>query len=308
MSISVQDVSDDELVLKKSALLGWAFGSIFFVMGLVGGLLVGEKSTLRCERASFASPSPSCVLVRQGTLPLAPKERHIRELQGAYLDSRTDSEGGKTYWVGLKTEQGSMGLTSTRSSARSHYASQVTELERFLRDKSQRELTLIHDDRFSGLGIGGVFSLVGLGFLLLTSFGTIRLSIPDDEVEFDTRTLLWRKVPVRIPLSKIEAATVEWSTGDKGGRTYRVALVKVDGSTVPLTHVYSSGSGGKEKVAQAIRRLLAARPRYDESSLRASAGVKSLATEQGEEVDMWTTDSPVEDSWESSEESLNQPW
>lgn len=104
---------------------------------------------------------------------------------------------------------------------------------------------------------GAIFTLVGLGLGLLSRYGTIRLSVDEDRVEFRLQALVGMKKNLNLPLDQFVDAKIETSYSSKGSNTHRVALVKEFGKPVPLTTAYSSGGHkNNERVVQAIRNLL----------------------------------------------------
>ncbi len=72
--------------------------------------------------------------------------------------------------------------------------------------------------------------------------------------------------PVEHPLAAIcgvvlqEQAATASERAESAGRTYRIELVRLDGSKLPLTASYSSGKTYKEKLVEKIRQFLVTTP------------------------------------------------
>lgn len=111
----------------------------------------------------------------------------------------------------------------------------------------------------SGIVIGAFLMLFGLLTGLLSRYGTIRLSVDDDQVQFRLRNLLGMEKVFDSPLGEIVDAKLEsyLSGGRNQTATHRVVLVKNGGKRLPLTFSSSSvGQMDNRHVVEAIQNLL----------------------------------------------------
>ncbi len=58
------------------------------------------------------------------------------------------------------------------------------------------------------------------------------------------------------PLNEFSDAQIEVQVGENAQNSYRVALVRTDGKTLPLTLSYTMGRKDKDAAASAIRNIL----------------------------------------------------
>ena len=103
---------------------------------------------------------------------------------------------------------------------------------------------------------GGIFFLVGGLIVVYTPLTTATLERSSGLLTLRSQAIIRRTVK-EIPLGEIVDVVLQSSRTSRGGRTYRVAFVLQDGSEVPLTGYYSSGSAGKQRQADALRSFLA---------------------------------------------------
>lgn len=256
MAVAVKSVSDDEVLLKKSAWGSWIFGAIMLTIGLFVVLGMAKKSTLLCERPSLTE-EPTCVLVREKIIDLNPERVEAGELKSTHIRTSRGSKGRTFYSVYIDTDVGTLKLGVTSSSDREEVEGRARRIELFRRDRWESELKMVDRSYLGPLLFGGFAGLVGFVHLFLVSFGTIRLSVREDVIEYQTRTLLGSGRELPLQLSDFQSATVERSTGQYGRPIYRVALVDHGGQNRPLTDDYTGRAGPKERAAQAIRMLIA---------------------------------------------------
>lgn len=259
VSVTIKSVSDDELILEKSALSVWIIGGIFLFIGFSLAFLFGGESTLECRRISPGA-APNCVITRQGPLSSEPTRIRLAEVRGVTVDRSTRAQGKGSYQIRIHSRDRSAFLSGARSLNRIKTYGLAEAIESFLKDPSRQEFLLVQDERFAMLVPGGLIGLLGLAMILFTSFGEVRLSISENKFEFETKSFVGKPKQTILPLSELETATVEEGSRGKDKRGYRISLVKTDGTVIPLSSSFTDSAKSSEKVARKIRAFLAGRP------------------------------------------------
>lgn len=255
MGVSVKSHSEREVIIKVSAGLGWVLGGLFALAGLIPVYLMGDHQ-LECSRMPNGG---ECVVSHKGVFADDPMRFPAAALQGASLDTHHNSrDGGMTYRVVLETVDHHYPLTSSYSSGTSKKRAFIAAVNQFANDPTISELRVAESERLMGFFFASIFVVSGLSVLLLSRYGTIRLSVDDDKVQFRLRNLLGMKKELEVPLDEIAEARVERTrSSDSKSYSYRVTLFKKDGGKVPLTVSYSSGSHGSNQfVVDTIDELL----------------------------------------------------
>lgn len=120
-----------------------------------------------------------------------------------------------------------------------------------------------------GFSIGaGVFGGVGLAFLLLSRALTITADRNTRTLQLQYWSLYFWRTTKEIPLDEIETIRVNSSSSMHRGRrtrTYRVEVIRKDGTVVPLRRAYSSGSFSKQKIVDQLRKFTGLGEAFDES-------------------------------------------
>lgn len=289
-TLIIKNQTKDVLVLHKNGGRFWFFGGLLVVLGIWISVSVGQKGTLRCMKVT--ADNVSCVLERERQFGGGSKPVQIENLQWATLNTSTDSNGESTYRIDLEAANKKVPILRKWSSDRKSLEAAVHEIQLFLRDAGRRELEVQQDGRFSMIRYGMLLVLLGLAISTIPSVGTIRLSISDDAIEPDLRTLFWRVEGPRMRLSEVTAVLVEQSFTERWQRMYRIVLVTHSKDRVPLTMLYTFHRESTEEVAEAIRTLLAARPKaqssVDGTAKQLAEVVKPLRTEvEGPDGPAW---------------------
>jgi hypothetical protein len=103
---------------------------------------------------------------------------------------------------------------------------------------------------------GGIFAVIGVGFLLLNSVLTITADRMTRTLALDYRSAL-RHTVTQVPFDEIAGINVNRRVGSsKGGFTYRLTLLRKDGQVIPFRSASSSGWKGKERRAGQLREFL----------------------------------------------------
>lgn len=105
------------------------------------------------------------------------------------------------------------------------------------------------------LVFGGIFAVVGVGFLLFSNVLTITADRLTRALSIDCRSA-WRRASKQVPFDEIDGINVERSTAPKRGIIYRLTLLRKDGEVIPFRTYGSSGWQGKEARAVQLREFL----------------------------------------------------
>jgi hypothetical protein len=111
----------------------------------------------------------------------------------------------------------------------------------------------------SPLAMGAIFFLIGAFLLLNSPIVTASLDRTRNLLVLHSRSLIRRRTR-EILLTDLAHIEVQRSRGSRGGQNYRLAFVLYDGTVIPMTSYYSSGSGGKARQAEQMRQYLGLAP------------------------------------------------
>jgi tetratricopeptide (TPR) repeat protein len=245
-----------QMTLRLRPWFLWVFGGIFTSAGLLIALLASVDS-FTCRRDS--STPATCELSRIGLLGKEQQILPLEDIQGTKVNHLRDSKGNSSYSLILLTNQGEISPINTSLSNYETVHKWGEEIEVFLQDNQQNNLVIEYDNRwaiyiFSGLFIssGIVVGLCGkvvfckidktLGILTLDKYNLISNS----QAEYNIRD--------------IKGLTLQTSTGSKGSKTYRVALVMASGDYIPFTSYYSSGFNQQQQTVDIISKFINLEP------------------------------------------------
>jgi tetratricopeptide (TPR) repeat protein len=241
-----------QMTLRLRPWFLWVFGGIFTSAGLLIALLASADS-FTCRRDS--NTPAICELSRTGLLGRKQQILPLEDIQGTKVNHLRDSKGNSIYSLILLTNQGEISPINTSLSNHETVYNWGEKIDGFLKDDQQQNLLIEYDDRwaiyiFSALFIstGIVVGLCGkvvfckmdktLGILTLEKYSLIGNS----QTEYNIRD--------------IEGLTLQTSTGSKGSKTYRVALVMASGDYIPFTSYYSSGFNQHQQTVDIISKFL----------------------------------------------------
>ncbi len=247
----------------------WLFGAAFSTAGLVVILLLGNVTTLTCQRTGTTG---DCKLSQSGVLDSSLQRLPLNEVRGAEIATHHNRDGN-TYQIRLLTDTGEIPLTSYYSSGYSSKANVVQQIEQFVSNPEISSLSIQEDGRWFAYPFGGVFLLSGLA--IATCFGQVVTCSFDKTMGKFTiqRQGLLGNHQRHYRIQDISNVEIEESRGNNSS-TYRVSLVIYDDSSdgyqrsknyhqmVPLTTYYSSGYNEKQKTVDSIRNFLDLSEKY----------------------------------------------
>jgi hypothetical protein len=152
-----------------SEFVGFIIGPVFIVLGSLVIYFIGDKATLQCQRPTASQVN--CTLTNASLRRTKTQNLPGNQLQGAEVLRYRDSDGDRSYQVMLRTVEGNVPLTPIKSSGARGKRRQAEQINTFLADPQQRELTIIQDDRWFAFGLGGLFVVVGAGIAIATLMG-----------------------------------------------------------------------------------------------------------------------------------------
>ncbi|HET9912096.1 MAG TPA: hypothetical protein VFQ13_09425 [Anaerolineales bacterium] len=143
---------------------------------------------------------------------------------------------------------------------------------------------------FQGFALNTIlFGGIGLLFLLLSRGLTITADKNTRILRLHYWSLYFWRTTKEIPFDEIETIRVDSvrsTSHSRGhgqtrhrGRSYRVEVVRKDGSIVPFRMAYSSGSYSKQKIADQLRAFLGLGEAFDESPMGAYRAANKIVSE-----------------------------
>lgn len=154
---------------QANPLVLFFMGVTFTIVGAAIVLFFACKTTLICERT--ATDQGICTLTQDKIWGDTERKIDISDILGAYVEER-HSEDGTTYCVILETSTGEIDFSNAYSSGHSDKNQIASQINNFVKDKSQNNLYLEQDDRWLIFLIGGIFFIAGVG-MILGSFASI---------------------------------------------------------------------------------------------------------------------------------------
>ena len=249
------------LFLQLRPWSSWCFGATFALAGLAMTVLGSQLYTFRCDRTE--STMPVCQLSSDGLLGTTEQIVPLDTIQGTRIDTLIDVES-TTYQLYLITDDGEIAVIPMRTSNYGNLQQLASQIDEFLNDPQATTLLIQEDYRGMGIVFGGLFVVAGLAVVVL--FGSVITCSIDKSL--GTLVLESNRLGHRsrneYALRDLYGVAVEFHRANRGGRTYRVALVMQSGDRVPLTAYYSSGLNKKQQTADRICAFLNLKPIQDD--------------------------------------------
>ncbi|AFY79064.1 hypothetical protein Ple7327_3911 [Pleurocapsa sp. PCC 7327] len=247
-----------KLIIQHRPVFLWMFGGIFVLAGLLTSVLFCKLTTLTCQRQLIepTQAQGTCNLIQTGLLDSTVKKIPLNILQGARVEqSRSDDD--YNYRVILLTINGEIPLTSYSSSNQAPKRAIVSQINSFLENSNQMELTVVQDDRWFVI-ITIIFVIIGISIVAFFA-QTLDLNFNKTlgSVTLTKKGLLGTKV-LKYRLQEFTKAIREtYSDPDSSKDTDRVVLILASGDRVPLTaYFYSGDRENKQKIIDAINKFI----------------------------------------------------
>lgn len=227
----------------------WFVGGFFIFMPILmlSFLPVGE---IHCQRQTVPY---ECIITRTSLVSQERVKIPLTSLYQAKLEDYIDSEGDRMYRVVLEVAGQSITL-GYASSVVGNRAAIVEQINQFRANPNQTQLSARLDDRRLIEIFAGVFFLVGMALISLTSVLTLDLDQRRGTFTIQHANF-FRRTQKELLLREIGDIAIE-SNEDSDGDTYRVVVHLTSGEKVPLRNYYSSGYNNKKKLANLLRQFL----------------------------------------------------
>ncbi|URR34842.1 hypothetical protein NBE99_09340 [Thermosynechococcus sp. HN-54] len=254
--MKVLEQTDYRLRLQERPLALWLFGGLFCLVPVLI-LSVFPVADIECQRQTFPY---ECVVTTTSFVTQERVKIPLSVLRQAKLEDYIDSEGDRMYRIVLEGVADSIPLGIASSDAGDR-ATIVEQINQFLANPNQMQLSARVDDRWLIQIVVGVFFLVGASLIALTPVLTLDLDRSSGTLTI-FHANFFRRTHKELRLREISDITIESSVDSEGDRLYRVVVHLASGEKVPLRHYYSSGYNSKKELANHLRQFLYLPP-YD---------------------------------------------
>ncbi|BCX11779.1 MAG: hypothetical protein KatS3mg067_0717 [Thermosynechococcus sp.] len=170
------------------------------------------------------------------------------------MEEDIDSEGDRWYGVVLEVAGKSILLGNT-ASQRGDRAAVVQQINQFLRNPNQTELSARVDDRWIVGIIAGVFFLVGMSLISFAPLLALDLDRGSGTLTI-RRGNFFHRTRKELPLREIRDIAIESYKNYEGDRFSRVVVHMTSGDTVPLRWSYRADYSSEKKLANLLREFL----------------------------------------------------
>lgn len=255
--MKILEQTDYRLRLRERPWGMWLMGGMFtlpFAMPILM-LSFSPVTAIRCQRQTLPydciATTTSLVSQQRVKIPLS-------LLRQAKLEDYVDSEGDRLYRVVLEVA-GSSTILGTASSQASSRAAMVQQINQFLANPNQTELSARVDDRgHMQIEIaGGVFLFIVIGISYISLASVLTLDLDRSSGTFTIcHANFFRRTRKELRLREISDIAIESSESSDGDRLYRVVVHLTSGETVPLRQYYSNGYDDKKELANLLRQFL----------------------------------------------------
>ncbi|BAZ31054.1 hypothetical protein NIES4074_35250 [Cylindrospermum sp. NIES-4074] len=240
------------LILREVPIFLWLFGSVFVLVGLCVISIVGNVTSLTCNRIEPAQGN--CQFVKSGILKSQVMTMPVKALQGAKVDT-IRSDDGNTYQVVIVINNTDVSFTSYSSSGVANKQAIVSDINNFVETPSERSLIVKQDDRWLIIPFGGLFVLAGSIIVATSNIVDVVIDKNLGNFTLKKKNLLGKKV-AHHQIREIANVQVEESTTSSGSPTYEAYICLVSGDRLVLMFYGESGRFNKQKTVDSIRKFL----------------------------------------------------
>lgn len=241
-----------ELTLRLRPVGLWVFGGIFAAAGLAVIICFGRATTLACNRVE--PTQGSCEIAESSLLGFAAREISLTSLQGAEVETQTDSDGS-THRVVLLTRDEDIPFPFYYSSGYDKKQANASRINAFVNNPAEIALGIQDDGRWFAYPFGGIFVAAGLFVISTGKVVTCSFDKTLDRMTLRRQGLFGAEV-IKHSIWRISDVQVESSIDGDDDRTYRVSFKLKAGDHLPLTSYYSGGKGDKQQTVERIRTFL----------------------------------------------------
>lgn len=261
--MKILEQTDYRLRLRERPWAIWLMGGVFalpFVLSFAMPILMlsfSPVTAIRCQRQTLPY---ECIATKTSLVSQERVRIPLSLLRQAKLEDYVDSEGDRMYRVVLEVAGNSIILGTTSSQASSR-AAIVQQINQFLANPNQTELSARVDDRghMKIESIEGVFFFIGIfiGISFISLASVLTLDLDRSSGTFTIcHANFFRRTRKELRLREISDIGIESSPSSDGDRLYRVVVHLTSGETVPLRQYYSNGYNDKKELANLLRQFL----------------------------------------------------
>ncbi|MFZ6029283.1 MAG: hypothetical protein ACOYYS_16345 [Chloroflexota bacterium] len=256
--MKVIEKNTDRLVLRSNPYGQIAFGLIFVLAAFAFAYFLGRSVAIRCQRAGAAI---DCQLDEKLLGVTSVRQRTIGGIQRAEIDEHHSSDGGYTYQVILVTGSGRVPLMGYSSSGYGEKEETARQINDFIQGGRQDVLefdvpvnwiVLVFLFVFGGVGLAMIVLAKTVQIEMLRTEGVLRIH-KDGLFGGSQQEYLLREIQDVVLQSHVSRSR----RSRRSGRTYRIAFLTTSDEEVPLSSVYTSGIGDKQRAVDAMKEFLA---------------------------------------------------
>jgi len=242
-----------QLILRIDPYGQIVFGLFFIFFSLLLAYFLCRTTVIACQRQ--ADQQVTCTTVERLLNLVEVGRRTLSQVQEAEVRKNRASNGSTTYRVVLIAANGDSPLTSFSSSGHADKAALAEEINTFLTQGQQSEMTWQVDFPWLAMLIIGLFGLAGLWVILISQTITLGLDKGQQLILLEKTSLMGKQL-LEHRLVDLEEIYVESHRSRKGRHTYKVVIRMTSGETIPLSNVSTSSSRDKQKIVDLVQGFL----------------------------------------------------
>ncbi|HAU1151980.1 TPA: hypothetical protein JBI12_08525 [Legionella pneumophila] len=250
--MKLHHVSTNKVRLIISMWYIYLLAVLFLMAGAFTIAVLMMKYTIDCKEKQHHL-ARGCVL-HSNVYNLYHSSTDLGDLKAAVVKSSRSSKGNTLYYVDLLTDKGSVNLTGSSSSGRSDKDIAANSINNYISNSLETTFKVSYSASWWMYGLSGFFLVIGV--LLLTIRGAV--------VDFDRilktiaikRKGLFKTEETKLSFSDVDKIIVEESLGNRGTKTYRLAIALKDKAPFPLVTTYDSSFSKKEMIAKQLNQFI----------------------------------------------------
>ncbi|MEW5820569.1 MAG: hypothetical protein AB1782_10295 [Cyanobacteriota bacterium] len=249
--MKIQKIDKNKIIIYSDPILMFVMGAIFFVVGLLALCAFMQTGSLECVRNASLQ---ECRYSHSSLLGTSTNVLNLDDIVEAELTESSDSEGGSTYNVLIKTKNSSFSLTAVSTSDYSQKNYIASQINNFIQDKKETHLLVEDDPSLFPAIICSIFIVAGIMMIVMVAKIAIYIDKNMQQLTLVKKSLI-SKTMQTYNFGEIDEAYVDESDSSDS-TVYRVVLTLNNDKELPLTLYYSSGYSAKKELADTINYYL----------------------------------------------------
>jgi hypothetical protein len=246
--------SPNQMTLRLRPWFLWIFGGVFASAGLAVAVLGAQIHTFNCRR--HPNLPANCQISNRGLFWSNQQVVPLTDIQGSKIKTFKDKKGNVSYRVVLLTTKGEVFVIPENTADAATVKTWMQNINNFLKDSQQQEVSITEDYRWSVYLFGGLFACTGLGIAgFLGKITTCKIDKTLGQLNLENRGL-FSSSQTEYRIRDLRGVTVEKSFSSKGKPTSRITLILESGERIPFTSYYSSEFQQHQQTADRIRQFL----------------------------------------------------